>query len=922
MPIPVWSPVITYLPPPSNRQVPGFAYAASTTFKAREMKISKSWGLQPAECEITYVVAGPVSVGGQIKCDIGGHIFWGFCANDLPNLSTGEGNISQMRFVDMRELLDWDIVTCCFNKLEILQEGDVRIKRYWHIYPNDFRSNVKTYTSGPLSAAQVLAAILGAPTVESPWIVYYCHPTTGTKTIGYHPALTSYPAYDIDCMNGPKLGAAIQMVLDQVGLVCTIISDNTAASAYHLTFARKGEGILPSFPSNSNNRRLGKTLSKVPTRLRVIGERNRYQLHDIGTPNGNLVADWATGWEAFFGDTMLLRDWIFDHMNMPSAVAGIPANTPYKNIPGDVEFIIGKQLAQARALTMTVAEFATARDAISADGNSFRDYRKCQGKTRMLMPAALYVTGLVFRAFRLADTFEFTNSYDNLVDVSGIELVPELMAEVTHNHSTGQLFWDVLRAADGPGYGIVQGFMAGADAFKGIRPDRFDIDKFTSMQDVWNACSFQVDDSGSFDGQYIVFDEPLIRTGNLFTKGLNSGDILDLNGHAALNANATFSVPPVKVALCMRAEKFVWDVGVGTRDESMVVPNLQDDFIGLTDDNVVIPYTDGQTAAQKATNLGNSFLARQWYFHHGGFDRPMIPNGSGVFTPTQMNGSIDRITVSIDTKEGLKERVDFTGERSFMGFVPERVFDRGERDKGLYPGQKALQEEANQLSVAAVALKRDPRTLNAIVELFAGYRLKEVTPDRTSTTKTPAQVKAYTPMKKKPNTLSGVITNTSAVVYGDSTYSVFVGVNMRHNDTGTTLRVADHGEVPVRVKGPVVAQDSLGLSSDTSADYLIKNGAGAAGIALQAIPDATTKVIMVRLGGGAGGVIQFRGEFDKALAYGSMDMVSVSLGIEAGTYIALKPVPANAANDLQYLPWAGTGYWKKLALLTDQAQFI
>jgi len=68
--------------------------------------------------------------------------------------------------------------------------------------------------------------------------------------------------------------------------------------------------------------------------------------------------------------------------------------------------------------------------------------------------------------------------------------------------------------------------------------------------------------------------------------------------------------------------------------------------------------------------------------------------------------------------------------------------------------------------------------------------------------------------------------------------------------------------------------------------------------------------------------VQFRGEFAKGFAYSNGDLVRVSAGPEAGTYIAIKDVPANPNNDPQYLPWTGTGYWVLLARLTDQSQWV
>jgi hypothetical protein len=73
---------------------------------------------------------------------------------------------------------------------------------------------------------------------------------------------------------------------------------------------------------------------------------------------------------------------------------------------------------------------------------------------------------------------------------------------------------------------------------------------------------------------------------------------------------------------------------------------------------------------------------------------------------------------------------------------------------------------------------------------------------------------------------------------------------------------------------------------------------------------------------GTAGKIQYRGDFAKGNSYTAADLTTVSLGVEAGLYIALKNVPANPTNNPIYLPWTGYGYWKLLARLTDQSQWV
>lgn len=68
--------------------------------------------------------------------------------------------------------------------------------------------------------------------------------------------------------------------------------------------------------------------------------------------------------------------------------------------------------------------------------------------------------------------------------------------------------------------------------------------------------------------------------------------------------------------------------------------------------------------------------------------------------------------------------------------------------------------------------------------------------------------------------------------------------------------------------------------------------------------------------------LQFRGEFNQAFAFSNGDIVVVTFGLEAGQYIALKPVPANPTGSATYLPWTGTGYWKLIGRLSDQSSWL
>lgn len=815
--------------------MPGYVYG-SGKFAAQSVVLSNSWGLQPGTATIVYVGSAPLVAGQSIEINLGGHTFYGLCETNIGSLASS-GDTKTLTFKDNREFLMWDDAFCEFNQTEDRFVGNTPYRRYRHIYPGDFLANISTYSTNPLFASQIIAALLAAPTTESPWLIYHCDPTTGAKTAGYHPVLTSNVVYNINCYSGKKLGQVLVEICDQLGLVFSVWD-----GPYDLVFARKGQGVLPPTPALSDDRKMGTTLSAVPTRVRVLGDRNLYQVHNIA-----MVPDWAPGFEAYFGDPLKLRDFVFENLSLHATVGGIPAGTRYNAVPGDVEYAIGKQLAYARALEMTVSEFGDAQ----ASSASFRDYRLFGGKPRMQMPAALYIANVLFRAFRLPGNFSFTNVYGRTVTIDGVEMVPDMIAAVTHNPATGAMSWDRNKSADGSGYAIAQGYQVGADGFRTIRPDQFDITKFTSAQDVWQYVPFQIDDSGEPSGRFIVFEQPVIRSSNLFTIGDDATEIGEFNGFAGLRASPTFTFPPVLAALCFRAERFIRTVGTGTRDDVISIPALYEEtLIGAGVETNT--YTDGKTAFTKAGEVGSQHLSRQFAYTHGGRKRFLQPDVNGNYSsPTQLSGVIDRVTVSL-TANGFDETVDFTGERRPATFINDRDFERRERDRGVFPGQGELREQANQLRLQAVALHRDPQTLKSLAEALHGavVEIRIATPSS-------GNVKLGTPVWKKPSVLESSrykFTEGSATS-NTAEYNIFAGVTVEHNVTGGKVaKVKNQGVVPIRVKGPIAVNDVVGKAgTDTNATSLVGNGSVPVGQALQAITTTDIKVIEVRIGTAGGG---------------------------------------------------------------------
>ena len=382
-------------------------------FPAAQCVCTWSWGLQPATALIDWVTMEaqpellPLALltieflhapSGQVA-----HTFYGICKAVAPTVGS-EGFSTAQAFVDSRELLQWDVMYCAFNKREsrLVDDGTGRFvwkRRYWHIYPRDFNSMSKTYTDGPLTAIQIMDALFASPTCESPWYRVY------------HLAL-GQPVYDFDCLGGKKLGTCLVELSEALGCQFTL-----SGGRYRLAWCVRGAGEKPEPPWNSDQRRAGSCLSGNSTRVRLLGERNLYEVMNL-----ELEADWLPGWMEFWNVDYLSAD-LYEHEVLEVGCAGIAAGTRYNAIPNDAKQMTGRFLSQARARTITVGAYADLRDARSGDGGLFRDYRKFGGRSRLQMPAALYISEVVFRAFRPPRGYRLQNAYGQYLSLWSMNLV-------------------------------------------------------------------------------------------------------------------------------------------------------------------------------------------------------------------------------------------------------------------------------------------------------------------------------------------------------------------------------------------------------------------------------------------------------------------------------------------------------------------
>ena len=838
----------------------GSAQQALVQFRPKECVLTWSHGLQPSTGLIDWASVNdfPTIVPlANMDIQLGGHIFYGYAESSIPVTDTS-GKSMMMEFRDNRAFLMWDKVFGAFNIRETKIVNGVYRRRYKHLAPNRFASQQWFSTDTPYYASQIMAAFIGAPTVETPWTYFF------------HTAL-NVPVYEIDYRGGAFLGTILQAISERCGTVFTL-----QGGRYTLHWYVKGEGTLPDyggtpFPANSNNRRIGISLSANPTRITVIGDRNRYQVLGI-----QMQPDWVAAWQQFFDFGKFVKD-IYDHERLECGIAGIAAGTAYNAIIGDTDHAVGFQLATARARTITVGEYAYLRDARSADGNYFRDYRMFNKMARLQMPVALYLNQILFRAFRLPLGFAIRNWQGIGVPLTGLEISENAVCQVAHNPANGVMYYSPTQLSRNNGYAIVQGYQVGQDAFKGLNPEQVNLAAWLGSQYVWQSVPFSIDNSGdSWDSTlgwtgygepFILFQDPIIVSNDLLTFPSIGGVVQDF---PAMKANATVSAPPVRAALTFEAEPFNWREGVGTKDDTENVPGLHGEFIAFANGAfpVEVPFPDGYYAWQKASQILATLLNRQFYYYHGGY---RVPGNNS----TQLSSMIDRVTVRLQPDGGLVEDVDFTTERSrnvslnpsgrtILHPEPERVFERRAQIEQLFPGQEELRDQAEQNRAVAAFLRLNPKAARDLIDTFHLQLGLDTTPNTVLINGSYAgNLPVGTPLFQDQTRWPKAPDDATPVA---AAKPVFAGVTtLDGEDPAGPVRVTRSGNNGIifgRVKGPVKFGDAVGPQKKGSGagltTYLVKEPYTPIGNVLAEWSDETIKYVRIRTtgAGGAGGQFQ------------------------------------------------------------------
>jgi hypothetical protein len=267
-----------------------------------------------------------------------------------------------------------------------------------------------------------------------------------------------------------------------------------------------------------------------------------------------------------------------------------------------------------------------------------------------------------------------------------------------------------------------------------------------------------------------------------------------------------------------------------------------------------IPYDDGMKAWQKAEQIALALLNTQYVYASGGYTRKLV-DGDG---PTPLSSVIDRVSLQMSAS-GFVETVDFTRERNYNAFVPEREFDRRLRERSLVPGEAEAKTIANQMRMMAQGLRSSPSHRRLLAEAFEGRLGAQVPLVSASVASGSGTLEAGTPLWRNPaQTQPALPASTTA------SHSVFCGVTTRSGeDASKAFKAQNTGEAMVRVRGPVTSGDRV--AQVAGQDYVVAAAEAAEdapeiGTACEDVDEGETKLIYVMLGGGGGTTVTGGGD--------------------------------------------------------------
>lgn len=714
------------------------------------------WGLAPASGTVTAVGDGGAKEGDEISFSVGGFSFAGIATSVVQQID--DGRKWTISLVDFREKLKDDTVYGFFNKVEIIEDdwttpGIDRKKRYYHLYPSDWDTYTLTWTDTPHTAKEILTRVFTADTVRHTW------------SLEDHDRLALKVA-EIDFETGKEIGVVLQEVLDKCGLLVTITGES------NLRFAVQGEGDIPPFPLNSRSRSIGQALAEAPTKLRVVGDRNLYQLFHT-----RLVPDWVRAWEPWMGELQWLEkieEWY----------------GPY----GETKAGLAKRAADARTVTV--------RQVVEQAGAEYADYGLWGEVSRMEIPAWIYLQDVLFKAYRLPRDLTI-----HATPLKSTELHEGLLVPVTYDATTGKHARDTSTAdlyTSTKAFVTVQG--QPLDVWDPTRAGEFEPNLLAEARTRWQANQRFALDTRNYG---ILFEEATFRDGEGDASLLTfpNADISDIDDDlrylAVPNANVEIEPANCYGTFVFAAEIYAKTFGSGRRADTVHQSGLGRHLTSRDNTVEEIAYADEETADQKATELAEQLLDRRQAILSGGFTRV---GAAG----TTLTGAISQVTVGVTFGDGLTEVVQFSNDAQNLVWDSDRELERKRRAAELFPGQERLREEARQLRETSLHYKAASRANQRHYQNVADVQM------RPTTNREPNPQIIRRPTAEAILRAGDVLWKEETSGEIGAAGSQFVGVVIPSTVTGRDVPVARQGLVPVRVTGPCEAGQAVGCDADST----------------------------------------------------------------------------------------------------------
>lgn len=776
------------------------------------MSVTYSWGSCPASASVALPGENAdFSAMDDVVLSLGALSFHGVITSNP--VRTEKGKYTELQIADNRIRLQWDVVFGMWNMQQVIEDdvltpGVDRMRRFWHILPENWETQTKTYTDAPMSAFDIIDSACSAAVVEFHWELHG------------HADMADTPAYNIDANNGKKLGNVLQEVSEQCGVVFTLVGED------QLVWARKGEGAVPTPPAGTNGGgRQGYAVSHNDTRVTIVGPRNVYQDLQI-----ELEADWNPYYESFLAEAAWIKE-VRDNFNDPDTSA------PYA---ADEE---GQAKLIARARSITLREYV---------GNVTEepDLRKWGEISRMEMPVWIYLREIVFKSYRIPRTYTL-----NDIPLDSLEIFEGLLARVDYNSTTGAISYKSPREyyPEGKAFVLVKGQQLDLiDA----RNEKIITQKLLDDgRSLWTSNDkFSIDRENKciiFEQQQFIpgeGSEALYLFPNRGAAGVVAGDLI--YNVCVPNAAATFAPAQVRVSLCFEAEKYSSTHGSGPRRGTVFLQALN--FHLLVEGGVVteqVKYADGKETEELASTYAASMILQQEIYLEGGYKRI---GGCG----TALNGSVDRVTATLDFGGGISEQIEYTKERASATFVNERMMDRLAKMRDLFPGEKANRTEIWGLRQIAAQLAKAREESDA----FIGPTIPDIM-QRPLGSQHPAvqivhagQAEADAGGSDCPSLAGVPLFKKSGGLLDKASGTVFAGVTISAGNDAKSdvVHAATSGVVPVRVKGPFKSGDSVGVNMGGDVDaFCTVGGSRNVGVVNTKYAGTDIVTVPVRLGSGA-----------------------------------------------------------------------